>query len=253
MRTTATPEIQARTVISFPAVTKNVNRRLVKRIVDTILSAANHPQNPQHIAEIVASWERAKCNLRVWLSESPAIASEVGKKLEDWRVRIEVHPDGKPGPLFIGAFGFDEENSEKRANTDKSFAYDLFTVFLIAAAPLTEIGRCDRCNEFFWNRWGHLNKRFCGRKCAQLQTASEAQSERLAEERRDKNKEIKKAIRAFIRKKPTTPDWKRWVAERAGATRYYVTSALNRGQRGETDALVLTKKQRDFFARLEAR
>lgn len=111
---------------------------------------------------------------------------------------------------------------------------------------------CGRCGKFYWNRWGHANKVFCGRRCAAIKTAVEAQRERIAKEHRDKTARITQAIEAFMKDKPRATEWKEWVAKRAGVTKNYLTHRLNLGSRSEPDGLKLTKSQQCFFDRLAA-
>jgi transcriptional regulator of heat shock response len=114
--------------------------------------------------------------------------------------------------------------------------------------PRSRIGVCDRCDNLFWAPPRRkLNKRFCRRKCAQRQTASEAQAKRLAEERGEKNKRIRQAIKEFRKEKHSKADWKAFVTGHANVTRSYLTRAINRRLRGEADGLKVTKAQIQYL------
>lgn len=107
--------------------------------------------------------------------------------------------------------------------------YAAFALFLLAAAPRFEVGRCERCRRFFWNRWGHANKRTCGRRCSQLRVATRNQRARVQREQREKNTRIWRALRSPERRRLPAAGWKRWVAAWAQVSQVYLSRALKRG------------------------
>jgi hypothetical protein len=242
------PVLVPRPTIRFPVAPRGINQQLVESIIKDTLDAANRPHGPAFIARIIGSWVDAGCHVQKWESKNPEMAYALGKRLEDWRVRMVFREDGRRGPLLLGAFPFREENPLERANTDRRFALDEFAVFLIAAAPRAEIGRCDRCGRFYWNRWGHTNKRFCARQCSQRQTAIEGQAKMASRQRQEKNRRIRATLKALIDTKPRTADWRAWVAERARVSKNYLTRALRRGDQGKAEGIRLSRRQRVWLS-----
>lgn len=247
------PTPKAPTVIppilaSFQIGGRCLNRRFLERVIDNTFRAASHGHG--FVTDLLNSWIEAGCRWDRWEKNDRFRAWKLvhgpGKGLDEWRVWIRAGRDGRAVPYAVGRAAF-EPDAPKRANSDEALAHDIFALFLVAAAPRAEVGICERCRGFYWNRWGHANKRFCSRKCSQLQTAKEGQAQKLRDERKEKNTRIEKAIKDFFENliwdKPDPPDWKRWVASRARVTVSYLTRAFNRGLRGEPDGLKLTKAQ----------
>src|SRR5262249_38407627 len=139
---------------------------------------------------------------------------------------------------------------EEEINIAEYNGYQAFVTFLLCAAPRFDVGKCDRCGSYFWNRWGKANKRFCGRRCSVIGTATERQARRVARQRREKNVRISRAVDTLVRDEPATADWKTWVARRGRVTVSYLTRALNRGAQGKPDGLRLHKLQRTYLEKL---
>jgi hypothetical protein len=224
----------------------------MERVITNTLEAASHPErgsSPAYMTDLLESWIAAGCRWESWQNDNPGMAWKLRQRLEaQWRARIYPGRDGRPEPVLLGASGF-EPDAPQKANTDEDLAYDLFAVFLVAAAPRAEVGVCERekCRKYYWNRWGHLNKRFCSRECSRRETASEGQTEKTREKRREKIARLKRAIRECISENPSERDRRRWVAERAGVSLNFLTRAIRADQQAKPGGLTLTKAQRKFL------
>jgi uncharacterized Zn finger protein (UPF0148 family) len=190
---------------------------------------------------LMDSWINAGCRYDRWEKANPAHAKALGTALQ-WKLEFWPDERGRPTPVLSCHPRLGEP-----IDVEEYTGYNAFVEFLLSAARSCRVGRCDRCGRFFWNRWGHLNKRFCGRKCSQLKTASEGQARKCAAQRREKNKRVRKALTEFVEEETAVTDWKTWVARRARVTRSYLTRALNRGLRGEPDGVKLTKRKIQYL------
>ncbi len=217
------------------------------------IKQANYPaSNPRHepvLRGLVESWITAECRFDRWQEANPKQAQTLSRETSRWRLLFAAGGKGKPLPIIssyerIGTRG-------RIRNTQEYSGYQAFAAFLLCAAPRFAVGKCDRCHKFYWNRWGHRNKRFCGRKCEGLGTATERQARRTAKQRREKNSKIKKAVDAFFWDKPATQDWKAWVANHAGVTISYLTRSFNRGIQGKPGGLKLARRQQAHLSTLK--
>lgn len=242
-----------KTVLRLPMSAFRPTRVFVERLITEMLEAANAKRGPGYYLDLLLrSWKDAGCNLEKWALANPANFTKLRETCGEWRIRPFdglVPERGRYRPILQGPLGLDA-SAETRDQAEERVAYDTFTAFVLTCAmlPRSRIGVCDRCGNLYWALPRRkLNKRFCRRKCAQLQTASEAQAKRLAEERRQKNERIQQAIEEFRKKKRFKADWKAFVAGRARVTRSYLTRSLNRGLRGEADGLKLTNAQVQYL------
>lgn len=234
--------------VGFRIGSAHMNRRFLKRVIDNTFLAASSSEG--FMTSLLKSWVDAGCRYDRWKKANPdahwKLAHAHGWGLDNWRVIIPDRQDGRTEPYVVGVSGFEREAPEK-ANGDELLAFEIFALFIIAAAPRAKVGLCGYCGKFYWNRWGHTNSRFCSRKHSQLQTAKEGQARKLRTKRQERNARIENAITDYFKTvawdKADPPDWKAWVADRANVTRSYLTRAYNRGLRGEADGLKLTKAQ----------
>jgi len=221
-------------------------------IADNTIKQVNYPAgDPRHqpvLRQLVGSWVASGCAFGRWKREHPQYAERLSREAARWALLFAAGPKGKPLPVLSNHPLPDE--GRRRINVGEFIGYQAFAAFLLCAAPRYDVGRCDRCGAFFWNRWGHANKRWCSRKCTIIGSASERQARRISKQRREKNARIKRAIAALIMEKPATVDWKEWVTSRARVTRSYLTRALHRGEQGKPDGLRLTKRQVEHLRRL---
>jgi hypothetical protein len=100
-----------------------------------------------------------------------------------------------------------------------------------------DIGRCQRCRKFFWNRSGHEEKVYCDSRCASAVTATVRTRERRAQERLDKLRAVQAAIEKLNQLSPDRryrlqKTWTSWVAKEAGleVTANFITRAINEGE-----------------------
>ena len=224
-------------------------------VADSTIRRANYPADDPHhepvLRELIESWVESDCRYDRWRNANPEEALILGREANRWTLTFADGAKGKPLPVlsdhpYVG----ERKPKRERINVFEYTGYEAFVTFLVCAAPGCPVGKCDRCQKFFWNRWGHLNKRFCSRKCAQYQTASEGQARKVARQRRERNRKIKEAVRNFISEN-LKGDWKRSVAKSAGVTLHYLTRALKRGLGGEPDGLKLPKWQLEYLHRSE--
>jgi hypothetical protein len=240
----------ARPTVGFPIGRGRIARSFQERVISNAFRAASHGEG--YMTDLLKSWIAAGCRWDNWEAANGNEAVSLQSPLDglrSWQVRIRARTDGKPTAYALGPTGFGpgEASEAEGANTNKALAYEIFALFIVAAAPRAEVGICERCKQFYWNRWGHTNKRFCSRRCAQRQTAIEGQRKRLSREWGEKNKRIRSAILEFVDRKPTCQDWRAWVCRRAGVSKGFLTRTLRRGERGEPEGLVLRKRQRQFL------
>jgi hypothetical protein len=97
-----------------------------------------------------------------------------------------------------------------RAPTPEGYAAALFLKFLNLTRELgvNAITRCDRCNRYFVNRFGHRGKRFCQRRCAVGETVQRGRTVAYG-------KKLARVIRLLRTQKPEG-NWKAWVDQRTG-------------------------------------
>jgi len=239
--------LRPKTAIRIPLASFRIKRQFTERLIADMFQVASGAKDGpgSHLDNLLRSWADAGCDLEAWAMKNPDKFWILRQTCDEWRVRPfnGLAPErGGFKPVLVGAVGLDA-TAETRDHPEIRVAYDTFAAFILTSGMVTRIGICDRCEKYYWNRWGHANKRFCGRKCSQLKTAAEGQAKKVAKQRQDKNRKIQKALGAFFWDKPAVADWKVWVAERARVTRTYLTRALNRGLREEPDGLKLTKLQ----------
>lgn len=238
------------------------------RTVESVLREASYkagdPREKPLLRELLESWIGSSCRFDRWAKANPEKQETLQQYTGDFTLGFTAGRGGKP-KLVLSSFSpegeeFWELNSVPKlepyraqagdkilSSIPKQEAYEAFAALLICAGPRFRIGKCGCCGEFYWNRWGHANKRFCSRKCSQLQTAKEGQADRLATERREKNKRVRQAIRQLVDEKPATTAWKEWIASHAGVTKSYLTRTLNRGIEGKPEGLKLTTAQTQYL------
>lgn len=253
--TTYTPDGRAQTLrfkgtITIPLSKFRLAPQFSKRLVTEMLAAANGSKHgsSHHLDGLLRSWVNADCNLEKWAMANQVEFYNLRKTCDEWRVTPFhglVPQAGRFTPILRGPFGLDA-SAEGRDHPEERVAFDTFAAFVLTSGEV-RIGICDRCKKLYWTDRRPLNKRFCGRKCSQLQTAKEGQAKRLAGQRRDKNKRIRQTLTAFVEEKPAIRDWKAWVSSRSRVTLSYLTRALNKGLRGQPDGLKLTKAQIQYL------
>jgi len=219
-----------------------VDRRKAAIVAENTIKLASYPEDdPRHepvLRGLVESWIAAGCRLDRWEKANPKRRETLNRETNHWTLTFWPNHKGKPLPILSSAGR--AEDRPRPVNLAEFTGYQAFAAFLLCAAPRFDVGKCDRCTRFYWNKWGKANKRFCRRRCSQQQTATEGQRDRISRQRQEKNRRIKKAIREFIEGEPEA-DWKAWVSGRARVTRSYITRAVNRGLHRERDGLRLTK------------
>jgi hypothetical protein len=243
--------LKPKLVLRVPMTAFRVKRQFTELLIPEMFCAAKGAKNgPGCVLNmLLRSWIKAGNDLETWAFANPQKFAMLREVCNQWRVSpFEglVPERGGFKPTLSGPLGFDA-SVKRRDHTDVRLAYDTFAAFVLTSGMVTRIGLCDRCGDYYWNRWGHANKRFCGRECSQRKTATEGQARKISRQRREKNKKILQAVRKFIDEKPVNADWKNWVASRAGVTGRYLTRTYNRGLRGEPDGLKLTKRQHQYF------
>ncbi len=236
-------------------VAAKVHPQLLARIIQNTFRAASRYVNSDHayMTCLLRSWVAAGCRFDAWEKSNPEMAWKLRRHLDQrWRAMLFSGRGGRPETRLAGASGFETDAADK-ANSDEPLAYDLFAMFVVAAAPRAEVGICDRekCRQFYWNRWGHTNKRFCGRKCAQLQTATEGQAKRVRRQWQEKDKRIRRSIREFVNTKPQTSDWRQWVASKAQVSLSYLTRSMRRGNEG-SNGVKPSPPQRKYLRKFES-
>lgn len=245
-----------------------VSRQYTEWLIEEMIRATTGAKDGPgyHLDALMRSWVDADCNLERWALQNPDKFEALRTTCEEWRVTPfegMVPKRGHLKPSLQFDYGLDASDLERygyntseiplrlrcpwllSAAPQERVAYKTFAVFVVILGTSVRLGICDRCGKYFWGR--RINKRFCGRKCSQLQTATEGQARKIAKQRQEKNRKIRKALRAFLDSKSGVRDWKAWVASRAGVTRNYLTHALNRGAKGEPDGLKLTKLQARYL------
>jgi hypothetical protein len=229
-----------------------VDRPFASNVAESTVRQANYSaDDPRHepiLAGLMQSWVDAACRYDRWQKANPGQARILGREANRWTLTFAVFTKAKALPVLSShPYAGEGEPRRERIDTREYTGYQAFVTFLVCAAPRFDMGKCDRCHKFFWNRWGHANKRFCSRKCTVIGTATERQARKVAKLRQKKNKRINRALESFFWDKPATADWKKWVADRAGVTQSYLTRAINLGRRGEPDGVRLTKLQSKFL------
>lgn len=266
-------------MLSLTVLPDKVDRPKATITAENTIKLASYPEDDRRhepvLRGLVESWVASGCRYDRWAQANPKEREILAREASRRTLTFWYDRKGKPRPVLLSGGGMAAESAVElgRQFVDGRLArpqnikheevtgYQAFVDFLLCAAPRFDVGRCVRCLRFYWNRWGHANKRFCTRQCSQIQIATDKQNERVAKERREKNVKIKQAIDALISvaslssplwDKLASRDWKSWVAERAGVTQSYVTRAINRGLRGEKDGLKLTKRKRTFLEKLKS-
>jgi hypothetical protein len=114
--------------------------------------------------------------------------------------------------------------------TPEDYAATLFLKFLNLTRELgvKVIMRCDRCERYFINRFGHRNKRFCSRSCAVALTVQRGRVSLYTEK-------LARAAQLLVEQKPND-HWKAWVDQRTGGrgaekriSRNWLTQAVRKG------------------------
>jgi hypothetical protein len=98
-------------------------------------------------------------------------------------------------------------------------------------------GPCARCRNFFIQRRASQTV-YCSRRCGNAATALARRREQLSEERDEKLRRVKAALRGWKKNTHTREDWKLWVANQVGVHKRFITIAVNKGdlvppQKGE--------------------
>lgn len=90
-------------------------------------------------------------------------------------------------------------------------------------------GPCERCKQYYRKKRKN-QKRFCGRRCAHLASATNANRERLDRERRDKLMRARKQLEKWQTMKRTpNVGWKHWIAgHEPDLTVSFLTRAVKR-------------------------
>lgn len=244
------PTLQPKPSIRIPMSALRLNRRFTEWVLDEMIHDANKKAGPgAHLDKLLRSWVKADCSLEKWYRANPGFFLGLREACLEWRVlpfEGLAPMEGQFRPMLGAPYGLDTAG-ETRVDAEKWVACETFAVFIIISGAADRIGVCKHCDDLFWNKWGHKNKRFCERKCSQIQTAAEGHARKVRDERRKKNTRIKKALED-IALKPPEEGRKEWVAQRAGVTKTYLTQAINRGRQGKPDGLRLPKRQSKWLA-----
>jgi hypothetical protein len=190
------------------------------------------------LEELMGSWVDAGCRPARW-------PPKLRERLEDdlSRRRLQLVPNGDGGFTYdftppartivdLGLGG----GYQADAKPGRTAAVALF--FQFVTGPLqSEVGRCKRCQQFYWNQWGHSNKEYCGKRCACRDSATLTTQKRRSEERQKKIRAAQRAIKTFDELSEETRSrlsrtWTKWVAREAGpeVTPNFITRAINRGE-----------------------
>lgn len=166
---------------------------------------------------LVAEWEKAGRNLYRMLCKHPELGSRIRNALI---LYLDVHPDGNAKLLIIPPDCIGDH---------PPVAEELFALLVADSRSCRLGGPCDRCGRYYIKK--RLDqKRYCGRRCAHLASATKATIKRLREERADKLQRANKAAREWARAR-TKLGWKHWISRnQPDITPKFLTRAVNRGE-----------------------
>jgi hypothetical protein len=175
----------------------------------------------QEAQTLLDSWMESGHEYGKWKAQYPKLFVQVEGTVSDTYYSLDELNDE---PITTRLYVLGKEPA-------RSFCvYDLNWLFLnLLQNPLrNDLAKCDRCREWFLNRSGHRNKRFCRRRCAVLDSVTRWVKQRRERERHEKVKRAQAAIRDWTRDKGD--DWKAWVSKRTCLSEKFLTRALNRGE-----------------------
>jgi hypothetical protein len=99
------------------------------------------------------------------------------------------------------------------------YVWDLFLQYILGPY-YSQLGRCARCFRYFVNTSGQSAKRYCSQRCARSDSAVKAVEEKRRKSREEKLRRVQLALNQFAAlpeaKRSRIPDWKKWVARKAG-------------------------------------
>jgi hypothetical protein len=186
------------------------------------------------LAELMDSWLAAGCDLEQW-----RLRKRFERDLNKRKLRLTADPvsgivrHGLMDPVRRRV-DLEVGSRYKVYDTHGRFgAIELFFEFIIGPLQRT-VGRCKRCQKYYWNRWGHSNKQYCTARCARAESATQLTFERRRREHEESLGNIRAAIGSFERLSPARSarirNWKKWVNQETGISLNFITRAINRGE-----------------------
>jgi hypothetical protein len=167
---------------------------------------------------LVAEWEKVDRNLYQMLCKYPEIGSRLRQGLI---LYLDVSQDGNARFLIIPL--------DHILGDRPPVAEELFGLLVADSRSCRLGGPCDRCGRYYIKK--RLDqKRYCGRRCAHLASATKATINRLRKERADRLRRANKAAQEWSGTR-TKLDWKHWVSrDQPDITPKFLTRAVNKGK-----------------------
>jgi hypothetical protein len=184
------------------------------------------------LRNLVERWRESDWNLAVCFKRHPEMAGQVVGLLRHQPLRLLasssgpsllINPFAPLGPFGVQCVPPGRDKPVMRARRD---AITLF-VRLFQHPDHTRLGKCLRCESYFFGRPG---QKCCPRprRCGSYRAAIEATKRRWRQERAEKLDNARAACTEWESLKRRTT-WHRWVAKRARVTQKWLTRAINRG------------------------
>jgi hypothetical protein len=184
------------------------------------------------LRDMVEKWRTSNWNLAACFKTNPEMEDRVIKLLRHEPLRFLASSSG-PSLLINpfapqGLFGIHHIPRGKDKPTLRA-RRDALTLFirLVQHPDHTRLGKCLRCEAYFF---GRLGQKCCPRprRCGSQRAAIEATKRRWHRERAEKLEAARVACAEWESLKRRTP-WNGWVAKRANVTQKWLTRAINRG------------------------
>lgn len=192
--------------------------------LDHIVETLNRGKTWLYSAPLIRLMERLKdCggNLRKMMDDDPELAKVVRK------VCTTLWLPSKTRRAALVLQRVDSEILESQAKPGgPQMRPDRYAALLFHVGTLNPewdklAGPCARCGRYYLKTRDSQNV-YCSRKCGNAATAVERTRERLKQEREDKIKRAKAAIREWKRAK-TQQDWKHWVSQKTSIDLRFMT------------------------------
>jgi hypothetical protein len=168
------------------------------------------------LRSLVEEWQACGQSLRKMIQKDCARAAALQR---GW-----VAFFGADGKFLIGRDAGTQDTSPR------GVAIDAFVALMNDPDRLLLGGPCERCSGYYRKK-RNSQKRFCGRNCAHLASATKANQERLQRERKEKLARAGVQIEKWqaLKRKPDV-GWKQWVAAAIPElTVCFLTRAVNTG------------------------
>jgi hypothetical protein len=168
----------------------------------------------------VGTWLKADRHFGQWESANPRLAQCLEREV-------------RSTPHFLMSIGGDRPYVGRCLPRDKRMEVihrALWDFLDLARSPMrSAIGRCQRCERYYLNWWGHANKVYCSRQCTTRDWAERSTEKRRKQERQRKIDKANRWLGRFAHLENPPSDWKAWLAERSGLTQKWITRGVNRG------------------------